>query len=129
MQDNDVRGNQQDGLRLVSEASQTDVRGNVIGENMRYGVYVDSDGPFAMAGNTIWKNRTGVMLKGNPDGPVEREQHLQQQGDGRQERLTSLPQRGSSRSGVRTRARCRCTASVSTVSSIAAVTIVVPCSA
>jgi parallel beta-helix repeat protein len=69
VQDNDVRGNQQDGLRLVSEASQTDVRGNVIGENVRYGVYVDSDGPFAMAGNTIWANRTGVMLKGNTTDP------------------------------------------------------------
>ena len=69
VEDNDVRGNQQDGLRLVSEASQTDVRNNVIGENVRYGVYVDSDGPFAMAGNTIWKNRTGVMLKGNTTDP------------------------------------------------------------
>ena len=69
VQANDVRGNQQDGLRLVSEATQTDVRDNVIGENVRYGVYVDSDGPFAMAGNTIWKNRTGVMLKGTPTDP------------------------------------------------------------
>ena len=69
VEDNDVRGNQQDGLRLVSEASQTDVRNNVIGENVRYGVYVDSDGPFAMAGNTIWANRTGVMLKGNTTDP------------------------------------------------------------
>jgi parallel beta-helix repeat protein len=69
VENNDVRGNQQDGLRLVSEATQTDVRDNVIGENVRYGVYVDSDGPFAMAGNTIWKNRTGVMLKGTPTDP------------------------------------------------------------
>jgi parallel beta-helix repeat protein len=69
VQANDVRGNQQDGLRLVSEATQTDVRDNVIGENVRYGVYVDSDGPFAMAGNTIWKNKTGVMLKGTPTDP------------------------------------------------------------
>jgi parallel beta-helix repeat protein len=69
VQANDVRGNQQDGLRLVSEATQTDVRDNVIGENVRYGVYVDSDGPFAMAGNTIWKNKTGVMLKGTPADP------------------------------------------------------------
>jgi parallel beta-helix repeat protein len=69
IENNDVRGNQQDGLRLVSEATQTDVRDNVIGENVRYGVYVDSDGPFAMAGNTIWKNRTGVMLKGTPADP------------------------------------------------------------
>ena len=63
---NDVRGNQLDGVRLVSEATQTEVRDNVIAENLRYGVYVDSDGPFALAGNTIWKNRTGLMLKGTP---------------------------------------------------------------
>ena len=69
VQGNTVRGNQVDGLRLVSEATQTDVRDNVIGENARYGVYVDSDGPFAMAGNTIWKNKTGVMLKGTPTDP------------------------------------------------------------
>jgi parallel beta-helix repeat protein len=69
VQNNDVRGNQQDGLRLVSEANQTDVRDNVIGENVRYGVYVDSDGSFAMAGNTIWANRTGVLLKGTPTDP------------------------------------------------------------
>ena len=69
VQGNDVRGNQMDGLRLVSEATQTDVRDNNIGENVRYGVYVDSDGPFAMAGNTIWKNKTGVMLKGTPADP------------------------------------------------------------
>ena len=30
--------------RLVSEAAQTDVRDNNIGENVRYGVYVDSNG-------------------------------------------------------------------------------------
>ena len=69
MQNNDVRGNQQDGLRLVSEATQTDVRDNVIGENVRYGVYVDSDGSFAMAGNSIWANRTGVLLKVTPMDP------------------------------------------------------------
>ena len=27
------------------------------------------DGPFAMAGNTIWANKTGVMLKGTPQDP------------------------------------------------------------
>lgn len=69
VQGNIVRGNQVDGLRLVSESAQTDVRDNVIGENLRYGVYVDSDGQFSMAGNTIWQNKTGVMLKGTPTDP------------------------------------------------------------
>jgi parallel beta-helix repeat protein len=69
VQNNDVRGNQQDGVRLVSEAAQTDVRDNVIGENSRYGVYVDSDGAFALDGNTIWKNKTGVMLKETTNDP------------------------------------------------------------
>jgi parallel beta-helix repeat protein len=50
VENNQIRGNQQDGIRLVSEAAQTTVRGNTIGENTRYGVYVDGDGAFA--GNT-----------------------------------------------------------------------------
>ena len=121
VQDNDVRGNQQDGLRLVSEASQTDVRGNVIGENdplrrLRRQRRPVRDGRQHDLGEPHRRD-----AEGQHHGPVEREQHLQQQGDGRQERLTSF--------ASRTRARCRCTASVSTVSSIAAVTIVVPCSA
>ena len=65
VEQNQVRGNQQDGVRLVSEATQTTVRDNVIGENMRYGVYVDSDGPFDLAGNTIFGSRTGVMIRGS----------------------------------------------------------------
>jgi hypothetical protein len=36
---------------------------------VRYGVYVDSDRSFAMAGNKIWANRTGVLLKGTPTDP------------------------------------------------------------
>ncbi len=62
---NQLRGNQQDGIRLVSEASKTTVHDNVIGENVRYGVYVDSDGNFDLNGNTIFGNRTGVMVKGS----------------------------------------------------------------
>ena len=61
---NEMRGNQQDGVRLVSEASKTTVQDNVIGENVRYGVYVDSEGDFDLNGNTIFGNRTGVMVKG-----------------------------------------------------------------
>jgi parallel beta-helix repeat protein len=68
---NDVRFNRQDGVRLVSEATRTTVRDNVIGGNHRYGVYVDSDGPFDMVGNTVYGSRTGVMLRSastEPDG-------------------------------------------------------------
>ncbi|WP_433557533.1 right-handed parallel beta-helix repeat-containing protein [Pseudonocardia xinjiangensis] len=66
VENNQIRGNQQDGIRLVSDAVETTVRGNVIGENTRYGVYVDGNGTFDLAGNTIFGNRTGVMLKGTP---------------------------------------------------------------
>ena len=45
----------------------------MIGENDRYGIYVDTDGPFALAGNTICANRTGVMLKGTPRTRPERQ--------------------------------------------------------
>jgi parallel beta-helix repeat protein len=61
---NQLRGNQQDGIRLVSEATATTVRANLIGENARYGVYVDSAGWFDLSGNTVFGNRTGVMVRG-----------------------------------------------------------------
>ena len=64
VEDNQVRGNQQDGIRLVSEATRTTVRRNVIGENVRYGVYVDGDHGFEVVDNTIFGNRIGVMLRG-----------------------------------------------------------------
>jgi parallel beta-helix repeat protein len=64
LRSNDVRGNKQDGVRIVSEATTTELRDNVIGQNDRYGIYVDTDGPFTLAGNTIFQNRTGLLLKG-----------------------------------------------------------------
>jgi parallel beta-helix repeat protein len=64
VEDNQVRGNQQDGIRLVSEATRTTVRRNVIGENVRYGVYVDGDHGSELVDNTIFGNRIGVMLRG-----------------------------------------------------------------
>jgi parallel beta-helix repeat protein len=66
---NQVRGNQQDGVRVVSESVQTTVRDNVIGENGRYGIYVDVDGEVDLAGNAIFGSRAGVMLKGSPLDP------------------------------------------------------------
>lgn len=65
VENNQSRGNQQDGVRVVSEASQTVVRANTVGENGRYGVYVDVDGDVDIADNTIFKNRSGIMLKGS----------------------------------------------------------------
>ncbi len=63
VEQNQIRGNKQDGIRVVSEATQSTLRGNVIGENLRYGVYVDSDGAVDMAENTIFGSRAGVMLR------------------------------------------------------------------
>jgi parallel beta-helix repeat protein len=71
VENNQVRGNKQDGVRVVSESGGTQVHGNTIGENGRYGVYVDIDGDLAIADNTIFANRSGIMLKGSavvPDG-------------------------------------------------------------
>ncbi|MHA6629599.1 right-handed parallel beta-helix repeat-containing protein [Pseudonocardia sichuanensis] len=68
---NQARGNKQDGVRVVSEAAQTTLRANTLGENGRYGVYVDVDGDVDIADNTIFANRSGIMLKGSavvPDG-------------------------------------------------------------
>lgn len=61
---NQVRGNQQDGIRLVSESSTTAVRNNTIGENGRYGVYIDTEGDFELAGNMIFGSRAGIMAAG-----------------------------------------------------------------
>jgi parallel beta-helix repeat protein len=71
VENNQTRGNQQDGVRVVSEAAQTTVRANTIGENGRYGIYIDVDGDVDIAGNSIFTNRSGIMLKGSasvPDG-------------------------------------------------------------
>jgi parallel beta-helix repeat protein len=63
VQGNQVRANKQDGIRLVSEASEIKVRDNVIGENARYGVYIDGGGPFDISANSIFASRVGVLLK------------------------------------------------------------------
>jgi parallel beta-helix repeat protein len=71
VEDNQSRGNKQDGIRVVSEAALTTLRANTLGENGRYGVYVDIDGDVDIAGNLIFANRSGIMLKGSavvPDG-------------------------------------------------------------
>jgi parallel beta-helix repeat protein len=74
VENNQSRSNKQDGIRVVSEAAQTALRANTLGENSRYGVYIDVDGEVDIAGNTIFANRSGVMLKGSasaPDGSNE----------------------------------------------------------
>jgi len=71
VENNQVRGNKQDGVRVVSESARSAVRSNTVGENGRYGVYVDIDGDVDIADNTIFANRSGIMLKGSavvPDG-------------------------------------------------------------
>ena len=66
---NEIRGNEQDGVRLVSATTKADVRDNVIGENARYGVYIDAQGPFTLSGNTIFGSRAGVALNGTSPMP------------------------------------------------------------
>ncbi|GAA5132127.1 right-handed parallel beta-helix repeat-containing protein [Pseudonocardia adelaidensis] len=71
VENNQARGNKQDGVRVVSEAALTTLHANTLGENGRYGVYVDIDGDVDIAGNLIFANRSGIMLKGSavvPDG-------------------------------------------------------------
>ena len=68
LDNNDVRANKQDGIRLVTESQQSTLSENVVGENARYGLYVDTDGAFELAGNTIFANRTGLLFKGSEAG-------------------------------------------------------------
>jgi parallel beta-helix repeat protein len=70
VEQNQVRGNKQDGVRLVSDAAHTTLRNNAIGENVRYGLYVDTEGSFALSQNTIFDNRTGILLKGTAASPA-----------------------------------------------------------
>ena len=67
---NDVRANQQDGVRLVSRSGRTTVRDNVIGQNVRYGVYLDVTDPFTLSGNTIFRSRYGISTSGTAEVPA-----------------------------------------------------------
>ena len=68
---NDVRANQQDGVRLVTRSTDTTVRDNIIGQNVRYGVYADVEGPFTLTGNTIYSSRFGIAVSGGAPAPAE----------------------------------------------------------
>ena len=68
---NDVRANQQDGIRLVTRSAGTTVRDNIIGQNVRYGVYADVVAPFTLTGNTIYSSRFGVAVSGGAAAPAE----------------------------------------------------------
>ena len=64
VQDNIVRANRGDGVRLVTDADRTSVRGNVIGDNGRYGVYVDTGGAAELTTNTVFGSRVGLSFAG-----------------------------------------------------------------
>ncbi len=66
---NQLRANKQDGVRVVSASTDTTVRGNLIAENARYGVYVDTSGTVDVTGNTITDNRSGIVSTGTPVAP------------------------------------------------------------
>ncbi len=79
---NEIRANQEDGVLLYSEAAQTEIRDNQIGDNLRYGVYVDSDGGARLAGNTIFGSQSGVHLKGAAEvSPDENKLYGNREGD------------------------------------------------
>jgi parallel beta-helix repeat protein len=61
---NESRGNEVDGLRVVTESTQTILRSNVLGENLRYGIYIATDGDVEIGNNVVFSNRVGIFLKG-----------------------------------------------------------------
>ena len=75
-------------MRIVSEATTTELRDNVIGQNDRYGIYVDTDGPFTLAGNTILRQSHRAAAEGAVRAVAERQLDLRQPRGGHQERLT-----------------------------------------
>jgi parallel beta-helix repeat protein len=56
-------------LRVVSESAQTTLRGNVLGENKRYGVYIATDGAVEINNNVVFANRVGILLRDSPATP------------------------------------------------------------
>ncbi len=68
---NDVRANQQDGIRLVTRSAGSTVRDNIIGDNVRYGVYADVTDPYTLTGNTIYDSRFGVAMSGGAAAEAE----------------------------------------------------------
>jgi parallel beta-helix repeat protein len=71
LRQNDVRGNKQDGVRIVSEATTTELRDNVIGQNDRYGIYVDNRRAVHPGGqHDLRQPQRGVLLKG-PSTPSQ----------------------------------------------------------
>lgn len=66
LEGNRVRGNKKDGIRLVSEAAETAVRNNSVGRNARYGMYFDTSGKIDLTRNTVFGNRVGIMVRGEP---------------------------------------------------------------
>ena len=64
VQDNLVRDNRDDGVRLVTDSDRTAVRNNVIGDNGRYGVYIDTGGSTELTANTVFGSRVGLSFAG-----------------------------------------------------------------
>ncbi|MHA6629884.1 right-handed parallel beta-helix repeat-containing protein [Pseudonocardia sichuanensis] len=64
---NHLRGNEKDGIRIVSLAAASTVRGNTIGGNGRYGIYVDTEGPFDLVDNVVFGSKAGLMVRGREE--------------------------------------------------------------
>jgi parallel beta-helix repeat protein len=59
---NIVRGNRRDGVSFYSGAADNSLRDNTIAGNVRYGVYLKSEGKASIEGNQIVDNAVGIYL-------------------------------------------------------------------
>lgn len=59
---NTVHTNGQDGIYVYSGANDTEIRENSVYDNVRYGIYVKSDGTRITTGNDVTGNSIGIFL-------------------------------------------------------------------
>jgi parallel beta-helix repeat protein len=66
---NAVRANRRDGVTLYSDVKGSLLRENTISDNVRFGIYVKSEGDLRVEGNQVVGNAVGVYL--NTAAPLE----------------------------------------------------------
>lgn len=70
---NQVRENRTDGIYLYSNASDTVLSQNTVAANLRYGIYVKSEGNRIAGGNQVFGNSVGVYLNVKEPPEISRE--------------------------------------------------------
>ncbi len=68
-----MRENRTDGIYLYSKASDTVLSQNTIAANLRYGIYIKSEGNRIADGNQVFGNSVGIFLNVKAPQEISRE--------------------------------------------------------